>query len=94
MRAIACRAAGTSPSLRSTAPTIDQSFGPVQIRLNTGSALAEVDKTGAVATLLTMAGLMRRVLVARLNGSYRNNPFFAADGKPLSPPQRVVVAKP
>lgn len=78
-------------ALRSAAPTIDESFGPVQIRLNTGSALAQVDKTGALATLRVMAGLMRRMLAARLDGSYRNNPFFDAEGNPLSPPQRVVV---
>ncbi|HLL17217.1 MAG TPA: DUF6151 family protein [Rubrivivax sp.] len=80
-------------ALSRTAPAIEQSFGPVKIMLNTGSALAKVDKTGPVATFWVMLGLMRRMLRARLNGSYRNNPFFHADGKPLSHPQRVVTAQ-
>ena len=80
-------------ALARTSPTIEQSFGPVKIRLNTASALAKVDKTGSLATVGVMLGLMRRMLRARLNGSYRSNPFFHTDGKPLSPPQRVLTAE-
>lgn len=64
-------------------PTLQDSFGPVRMVINTRSARGEpkpVQRTGLPA----LVGIMKAVIGSRLSGAYRHNPFFEADGQPIA----------
>ena len=66
---------------------LDATFGPPRIALNTASARGEVAATPVRAVLGVMR-IMWGVLRARLNGRYRDNPFFdMATSQPVSGPR-------
>ena len=69
--------------LQSSSPSLQESFGPVRIVLNTKSAgTREVD--ALVSNLLALLGVMISVIGARLSGAYKPNPFFATEmGTPV-----------
>jgi hypothetical protein len=64
---------------------LDQTFGPVRMRVNTGSATAPVRAT-PLGTLSAVAGFAWSLLRARVSGSYRDNPLFRDDGSPIAAP--------
>jgi hypothetical protein len=79
--------------LKSNSPSLQESFGPVRMAVNTKSARGRVKST-PVSSLLGMLGLMKSVIGARLAGTYRRNPFFAAEmGTPLARPRELTKAE-
>jgi hypothetical protein len=80
-------------SLKSDSPSLQESFGPVRMVVNTKSARGRVKST-AVSNLLGMLGLMKSVIGARLAGTYKVNPFFRAEtGTPLALPRELTKAE-
>lgn len=72
---------------------IERSFGPVTLRLNRESATGAVAQksSGVFRSMLRFMGTM---LGARVGGSYKRTPFFAADsGAPIVPPQVLSLAE-
>jgi hypothetical protein len=72
--------------LETNSPSLESSFGPLRMAVNTKSAIGKVRSTpaGSVIGVLT---LMRALVGARLAGSYRDNPFFlAGSGTPIRQP--------
>jgi len=69
-----------------SAQSLDESFGPARMRINTQSAHGRVKAT-PVATFAAVLKLMSVVLPARLSGRYRDNPFFNAQGEPIRTPR-------
>lgn len=70
--------------LENDEPTIEQSFGPVGTQVNVQHAKGEPIKQRGLA--IAIARLMRMLLWARLNGSYRQTPFFQPTGTPIVEP--------
>jgi hypothetical protein len=73
--------------LQGTGPTVEASFGPVQAYVNTRSA-----KGGVKSSPLALVGVILRFIAmvggARMDGSYKRSPFFAADtGTPIVVPK-------
>ena len=79
--------------LKSDSPSLQESFGPVRMVVNTKSARGRVKST-PVSNLLGMLGLMKSVIGARLAGTYKLNPFFRAEtGTPLVRPRELTKAE-
>ena len=57
--------------------SVDASFGPPRVAVNTGSARRPVTSSRA-ATVAAVARLMSRAAVDRMSGAYKRNPFFLA----------------
>ena len=75
--------------LKSNSPSLEESFGPVRMVLNTKSARGRVKST-PLGNLVGMLGLMRSVIGTRLSGAYKRNPFFgAAAGAPVARPREL-----
>jgi hypothetical protein len=75
--------------LKSNSPSLEESFGPVRMVLNTKSARGHVNST-PVSNLLALLGLMRSVIGTRLSGSYKRNPFFGTGtGIPVARPREL-----
>jgi hypothetical protein len=73
--------------LEGTGPTVDASFGPVQAYVNTRSAKGGV-KSSPLALVAVILRFIVMVAGARMNGSYKRSPFFAADtGVPIVAPK-------
>jgi hypothetical protein len=73
--------------LASSPRSLEQSFGPVRVHLNTQSATGQVKAT-QFATFQAMFSIAASLVTARLSGSYRQTPFFLADsGKPIRIPR-------
>jgi len=69
-----------------TPAALDAAFGPVRMRVNTGSAYGRPPAM-PLGLLTTMPRYAWHLLRARLDGSYRRNPFFKdGQGTPLAPP--------
>jgi hypothetical protein len=61
--------------------------------LNTKYARGHVKST-PLRNLVTMLGLMKSVIGARLNGAYRRNPFFDTEaGLPIKRPRVLTKAE-
>ena len=65
--------------LASNSPSLQESFGPIRMVLNTKSAKGYVQAT-PLRNLVAMVGLMKSVIRARLNGTYKRNPFLGKNG--------------
>jgi hypothetical protein len=61
--------------LETSLPTIESSFGPLHMAVNTKSARNKVRST-PIASTVGLLTLMKVVLRARLTGEYKINPFF------------------
>jgi hypothetical protein len=73
-------------------PSIEQSFGPVRIVLNTTTAIGQVKATGVASNVVNLLRLMKSTIGARLGGAWKRNPFFdTATGTPVRQP-RVLTA--
>lgn len=70
---------------------LDQTFGPVKMRVNTGGAKGKVD-VPVWSTTASIASFVFNLARRRLDGSYRQGPFFDADGRPIVSP-RVLTAE-
>jgi hypothetical protein len=76
--------------LAASSPSLQESFGPVRMVLNTKSAKGEVKSTSVARGLVTMLGIMKSVVGARLGGGYKHNPFFDTEaGTPVRPPREL-----
>lgn len=72
---------------------IERSFGPVGMRLNSGSASSPVLERSRAA-LRSMTRIVGTLLGARISGSYKRSPFFdAASGMPLLAPHVLTKAE-
>lgn len=75
---------------------LETSFPPVQMDINTKSALRPTPHRGGPAAMARFGAMVTRLAAARLTGSYRNTPFFDADGAPVAsvhvPPKAEVDA--
>ncbi len=73
--------------LEGAGKSLDDSFGPVRMHVNTKSAKGMV-KSGSIAT---MAGILRFIAMvtrARVDGSYKRSPFFSIpEGTPVVTPR-------
>ena len=79
--------------VRACLPELDESFGPLTIAFKTGSARGEVKAT-LLATFLGVIRIMRKVIGARIRGTYKTNPFFTPDsGAPIRTPQVLTLAE-
>jgi hypothetical protein len=69
--------------------SVNEALGPLKIALNTESARGKVRPT-PLATFLGVLTIMRNVLGARVNGKYRDNPFFErGSGAPIAAPTNL-----
>jgi hypothetical protein len=79
--------------LTSDSPSLQESFGPVRMVLNTKYARGHVKST-PLGNLVAMLGLMKSVIGARLSGTYRRNPFFdTEEGSPIKQPRVLTKAE-
>ncbi len=68
-------------------PTLQQSFGPVQAHVNTESTHGKV-RSSSLALISVILRFIGLVSWARIDGSYKNSPFFAAEsGDPVAVPK-------
>lgn len=76
--------------LANSTQTLDASFGPASMRVNTQSAAGEPKPRGAgvFGAAMRLGGMMLR---ARVSGAYRRTPFFSADGAPIAQPKVLSV---
>ena len=79
--------------LKSASPPLQESFGPVRMVLNTKHARGRVKAT-PFGNFVAMLGLMKSVTGARLNGTYKRNPFFDTEaGSPIKRPRVLTKAE-
>ena len=73
--------------LAKRAPSLQDSFGPVRMVLQTKSAKGQVKST-PMSNFVTMLRIMKSVIATRISGSYKRNPFFVEDsGTPIKQPR-------
>jgi hypothetical protein len=73
--------------LEDPAKTLEGSFGPVRMRVNTKHAKGK-PKPMPVSTVTSILRFMGSLIRARLDGSYKSTPFFTLDrGTPVVPPK-------
>jgi hypothetical protein len=72
--------------LANSTQTLDGSFGPALMRVNTQSAAGKPKpkSAGTFGAVIRLGGMM---LKARVNGAYRRTPFFSDDGAPTAQPK-------
>jgi hypothetical protein len=69
-----------------------EAFGPVSLRVNTRSARGPLPPM-AQNTLREVSGIMKALLRAWFDGSYRSTPFFSSSGKPVVSPRVLTPAE-
>jgi hypothetical protein len=75
------------------APSLDDSFGPVRMVLQTKSAKGKVKST-PISNVVTLLKIMKSVVATRISGNYKNNPFFVEDsGTPIKQPRVLTKAE-
>ena len=73
--------------LRDPSISLESSFGPVSMRVNTKHAKGK-PKSMPISTVAAVLRFLSSVIRARLDGSYRSTPFFDPDrGTPVVPPK-------
>jgi Family of unknown function (DUF6151) len=79
--------------LGKSAPSLEESFGPVRMVLQTKSAKGEVKST-PVSNFVTLLRIMKAVIATRISGNYKRNPFFIDEsGTPIKQPRVLTVAE-
>ena len=77
--------------VKHAAESLDASFGPVRMRVNTGSANAKgkgKPKAMPISTITSVVRFLASLVRARLDGSYRRTPFFDRKrGTPIVAPR-------
>ena len=78
-----------STCLKDSRRGLDEAFGPVRMRLNTQSAKGEPKPKNTPAGMLAaMLPFMGSVLMARVNGGWKQTPFFGVEsGMPVAQPK-------
>lgn len=66
--------------------TLETHFGPINARLNTGSATGD-GVPPASGLFPAIVKVVRMALRSRLSGQYRRSPFFTTNGHPIVQPQ-------
>ena len=73
--------------LEDPSKTLEVSFGPVRMRVNTKHAKGK-PKLLPISTVASILRFLSSLIRARLDGSYKQTPFFAPDhGIPVVPPK-------
>jgi len=73
--------------------TLENSFGPVRMRVNTKYAKGTPESM-PVSTITSVLKFLSSVIRARLDGSYRQTPFFVLPrGKPIVEPRVLSAAE-
>ena len=68
-------------------PSLEDSFGPVRMVLQTKSAKGHVKST-PMSNFVTLLKIMKSVIATRISGNYKRNPFFVEDsGAPIKQPR-------
>jgi hypothetical protein len=79
--------------LAKRAPSLQDSFGPVRMVLQTKSAKGQVKST-PISNFVTLLRLMKSMIATRISGSYKWNPFFVEDsGSPIKQPRVLTKAE-
>jgi hypothetical protein len=78
--------------LSDPAHSLDESFGPVKMRVNTQGALGEV-RASRLDTFAAIVKYLAALTGARLGGSYKRTPFFDAAGVPVRTPSVLSKAE-
>jgi|ERR1043166_1680236 hypothetical protein len=79
--------------LAKRAPSLQDSFGPVRMVVNTKSANGPV-KSMPVSNCVTLLKIMKSMIGARMSGSYKFNAFFVEDsGAPIKQPRVLTKAE-
>ncbi|KFN43023.1 hypothetical protein N789_10705 [Arenimonas oryziterrae DSM 21050 = YC6267] len=77
--------------------SLDESFGPIRMRVNVQGAKAPPPKGSRIGFVFAVLRYLASMTWSRLSGKYRLNPFFKPDGSPsaeplvLSPGQRTTL---
>ncbi|MBE9030497.1 hypothetical protein IQ266_12220 [filamentous cyanobacterium LEGE 11480] len=70
-----------------SSPNLEPAFGGLRTQLNTDSAKGE-PKPQSVGLLPTILRSISRIIRARIDGSYKQTPFFSVDSDtPITPPK-------
>jgi Family of unknown function (DUF6151) len=73
--------------LETTGQSLDDTFGPVRMRVNTKNAKGAV-QSSPLGTISVMSRFVGTLISARLTGSYKHTPFFSGDtGSPVAIPK-------
>ena len=79
--------------LEDPSQTLESSFGPVRMRVNTKHAKGS-PKSMPLSTIVSILGFMKSLARARVDGSYRQTPFFTSDrGIPVVAPKVLTRAE-
>ena len=79
--------------LAKSAPSLQDSFGPVRMVLQTKSAKGQVKST-PMSNFVTLLRIMTSVIATRISGGYKCNPFFVEDsGAPIKQPRVLTKAE-
>ncbi len=79
--------------LSKQAPSLQDSFGPVRMVLQTKSAKGQVKST-PMSNFVTVLKIMKSVIATRISGGYKHNPFFVEDsGIPIQQPRVLTKAE-
>jgi hypothetical protein len=79
--------------LAKRAPSLEDSFGPVRMVLQTGSAKGRVKST-PMSNFVTVLTIIRSVIATRISGNYKRNPFFVEySGTPIKQPRVLTKAE-
>ena len=79
--------------LAKRAPSLQESFGPVRMVLQTKSAKGPVKST-PLSNFVTMLKIMKSVIATRISGGYKRNPFFVKEsGTSIKQPRVLTKAE-
>jgi hypothetical protein len=79
--------------LAKRAPSLQDSFGPVRMVLQTKSAKGQVKST-PMSNFVTLLKIMKSVIATRISGGYKRNPFFVeGSGTPIKHPRVLTKAE-
>ena len=79
--------------LAKVAPSLQDSFGPLRMVVQTKSAKGKVQPT-PIRSLLALLAILKSVAAARISGKYRNNPFFLDNpAMPIRQPRVLTKAE-
>jgi len=74
-------------------PSLEDSFGPVRMVLQTKSATGHV-KSAPMSNFVALLKIMKSVIATRISGNYKRNPFFVEDsGAPIKQPRVLTKAE-
>jgi hypothetical protein len=81
------------PLSQASDPARDEVLGPSSGHAWTKFAWGDLKGARQIDIPAMLWRIASRILAARLTGDWRNNPFFDADGRPISPPRRLTASE-